>query len=129
MVHHDDHTQEMDPPPKDRRHLGRLPHPRRRRLPRRHPHRNLCRARAVRPLPTGHTLQGNRVRRIRRSPAPETNRWRRIHHRLEHRRHFHHLRFDKTGYAFTDVGGRPVDWRRCRPWRRGLRLVGRRGEV
>ena len=129
VVHNDGCPQEVVAPPVHRRHPRRLPHPRRCRLPRRHPHRPLRRARPLLPLLARHQLPWRRLRRGRRRPDPQADRWRRVHHRLEHRRHLHYLRRDRPHHPVAHARGGAAHWRRRRARGGGLRFVGRRGEV
>lgn len=129
VVHDDGRPQEVVAPPEHRRYPRRLPHSRRRRITRRHPHRPLRRARPLLPLPAGHQLARRRLRRRRRHAITQTDCGRRIHHRVEHSRHFHHLCLYQFHSAVADAGGGIADRRRRRARRGGLCSVGGWGEV
>ena len=129
MVHHDDPPQALDSSPPHRRHSRRLPHPRRRRLPRRHPHRHLRRARALQPLPPRHQLPWRRIRWLWRYPGPEAARRRSLHHRVERGGDFHNMPCGEGGAAAEDAGGGAADRRRRRARRGSVRAVGRWGKV
>ena len=129
MVHHDDPPQALHSPPARRRHSRSPPHPRYRRLPRRHPHRILRRAWALQPLPPRHQFPRRCLRRLRRHSDPQADRRRRLHHRVERSDDFHNMYSGEVSGSAEDAGGGAADRRRRRARGGSVRPLGRRREV
>ena len=127
LVHDDDPAQAVSAAEARGRHAGRHPHARRGGAPGRHPHGAPRRPYPVRALPAGHQLPGRLLRpRRRRRAAREAASGRALHHRMERGRHLHHLRRHQRRRPAPHDRGQARGRRRRRPWRGGVRALGRR---